>query len=137
MKISKFFSYKEALYLPQWNRCATKKDGLTNEHLVNLKQLFNKMDAVREYVAAPIIVHVAFRPKDYNALVGGAKQSSHMQGMAIDFHVENIPCDDIRYLFQVDNKLEEWGMRCEDAPGTNWIHLDIREPGPSGRWFKP
>lgn len=136
MKISKHFSYKEALYLPTWKRAAKKEDGLTPDILSNLKNLFAKMDLVREYFNAPVAVHVAYRPDEYNRLVGGAKNSSHLYGMACDFHVSGVSCDEVRARILKDNKLEEWGMRMEDLPGSKWVHLDIRAPSPS-RFFKP
>ena len=138
MKISNYFTFKEALYLPTWKRVAKKKDGLTSDILNNLKVLFGKMDLVREYFGAPVIVHVAYRPEEYNKLVGGAHNSSHVAGMACDFHVQGVSCDDARARILQDNKLEEWGMRMEDLPGSGWVHLDIRQPAPGRpRFFKP
>lgn len=138
MKISKHFTYKEALYLPAWKRVAKKKDGLTPDIVNNLKTLFDKMDLVREYFGSPIVVHVAYRPEEYNKLIGGAKNSSHVAGMACDFHVKGVSCDEARERIIKDNKLEEWGMRMEDLPGSNWVHLDIRQPAPGrSRFFKP
>lgn len=135
--ISKHFTFKEALWLPQWERMADETDGLDETILDSLKVLFFKMDIVREYFGAPINVHVTYRPEFYNQLVHGAAQSSHKTGMAVDFHVSGISCDDARKKIMDESMLEIWGMRCENAPGSNWIHLDIRAPGPAGRYFKP
>lgn len=140
-KIANHFNYKDALWLPQWNRMADENDGLNDEILSNLKALFDKMDQVRDFFGLPIIVHVTYRPEAYNQLVKGAKNSSHKFGMACDFHVAGLDCDDGRQKILDANKLEEWNMRMEDISDKelrNWIHLDIKELTPGGnRYFKP
>lgn len=134
-----YFTWREALWLPQWKRAANEQDGLTQEILDNLTHLFQKLDKVRVFFAKPISVHVAYRSPVYNALpmIKGAKNSAHVKGMAVDFHVVGIDCDTTRSIIMQNNMLEEWGMRMEQNPGGRWIHLDTREPGPSGRYFKP
>lgn len=134
-KVSDHFKVKEAIWLPQWNRLAATKDGLTVKVQQNLILTFAKMDIVRDFVNAPIVVHVSFRPTAYNALVKGAKNSAHLYGMAVDFHVKGMDCDTVRKL--IVPKLAEWGLRCEDLPGSTWVHLDRRPPGAAGRFFKP
>lgn len=134
-KISQFFTVAEATMLPQWKRVATEKDGLGPTQKANLEKLFKIMDKVRGLFGKPILVHVAFRPYSYNKLIGGAPRSSHVEGMAVDFHVSGVTCDDARA--QLVPYLEEWGLRCENLPGSNWVHLDIRPAGPAGRFFKP
>lgn len=138
MDISKHFSMHEALYLHQWDREATAEDGLTEEVLNNLKDLFAKLDQVRDHFGAPIIVHCAFRPTEYNKLVKGAKNSPHLYGMAVDFHIQDLDCDDVRKRILDDKLLETLNMRMEDMPGGDWVHLDTRAPSsPSHRFFKP
>jgi hypothetical protein len=138
-QISHWFSVKEALWLPTWNRMADENDGLDDNIKNNLTTLFAQMDHVREFFACPIVVHCAFRPAAYNQLVGGAKSSPHMEGMAVDFHVSEFNdgpgCDKVREL--LEPSLEALQMRMEKNPGGNWVHLDRREPGPGGRFFKP
>jgi len=137
-KISKYFTYKEALWLPRWNRMATEEDGLTSEILDNIKNTAKWMDQVREYFGKPISVHCWFRPEAYNQLVKGAKTSTHLKGKAVDFDVKGLSCDEVREKLLADNKLEQLKIRMENnGQGSNWVHLDDREPGPAGRYFKP
>lgn len=133
--ISTYFEWKEALYLPRWNRQGEEKDGLTEGIRDNLKILFNKMDKIRELIGKPVVVHCAWRPKEYNKQIGGATNSAHIQGMACDFSVKDMDCDDIRKT--ILPHLEEWNIRMEDLPGSNWVHIDYRQVGPGGRYFKP
>lgn len=135
-KISTFFTVKEALWLPQWKRMATVKDGLGPTQQENLIKVFRIMDQIRGLFGKPVLVHVAFRPYSYNKLIGGAPKSSHVQGMAVDFHVDGVDCDVARAKLMP--KLEEWGLRMENLPGSSWIHIDTRPVPPGGnRFFKP
>lgn len=135
-KISKYFTYKEALWLPTWNRAAIESDGLTPEIIENLKELFGKMDSVREHFSMPVIVHVTYRPPAYNTLVGGAPHSAHTQGKACDFHISGSTCDAIRQKILEDNILETLNLRMENLPKSSWIHLDTANPSPN-RFFIP
>lgn len=137
IQITPHFSVKDALYLPTWSRLANESDGLNDEIKENIIALFNKMETVREYFGNnPINVHVTYRPPAYNKLIGGAANSNHMQGLAMDFDIAGISCDDVRTKI-VDNKLLDlWDMRCENKPGSNWIHLD-NGPVIYSRFFIP
>lgn len=133
---SKYFTWKEALWLPRWNRAATTEDGLTDEIVASLIHTFQWMDKVRIFLGKPINVHVAFRPVKYNAEVGGAPNGMHPKGKAVDFSVAGYSCDEVKDKLKA--KLVEWNLRMEDnGQGAGWVHLDDREPGPAGRFFKP
>lgn len=134
--ISLHFSVKEALWLPHWNRMTTEEDGLTSDIKENLITLCQKLDQVRDYFQLPINIHVMFRPIEYNKEIGGAKNSSHCLGKAADFDIQGMNCDDVRERIVLNNKLEEWVMRLEDKPGSDWCHLDFSDVINS-RFFKP
>jgi len=136
-KISQYFTVHEAIWLPQWGRLATEKDGLTDEIKNNLVDLFQKMDQAREFFNTSIIVHVSYRPEEYNKLIGGAPMSAHRFGKACDFHVTGIDCFDARKQILDANKLEEWDMRMEDNAPGNWIHLGNDWQEGKSRFFKP
>jgi len=133
--ITEHFSVKEALWLNRLGRMATVEDGLTDSCKSNLIDLFHRMEKVREYLNNPaIIVTSSFRPQTYNQVVGGAPASAHLYGMAVDWQIAGQNCDYLRSLLVP--KLEEWGMRCENTQGTDWVHLDTM--GVTNlRFFKP
>lgn len=135
-KVSKSFTVKDCIYLPQWKRLANEQDGLTDEIKTNLKELCLKMDQVEDFLSSVIRVHVTFRPEEYNKLVKGAKSSPHLLGKAMDWSVANMTCDEVRKNLVVGGMLEKLEMRCEDLPGSNWVHLDTNEVK-SKRFFKP
>ena len=141
-KPSQYFSWKELLYLPSWQVFHSPSES----EVQNLTKLALCMDKVREYLEQPINVLCAIRPiyviapgtqwngKNYNAAVGGAPHSAHIQGLAMDFTVSQINCEEVRHLLL--DKLEEWGMRMENKAGSGWVHLDLYPPNPN-RFFKP
>lgn len=107
------------------------------------------MEKVREYLGdndinitswiRPLIVscdNPRYNGQNYNRLVGGAENSAHIGGLACDFTVSRITCDDVRHLLQ--DQLELLQLRMEKKPGSNWVHLDSRQPPPGQpRYFRP
>lgn len=142
-KLSKYFTLKEATYLPKWNTCHIP----STEELENIKKLALVMDKVREFLGTPCNVHVWIRPtalnnpesehngKNYNELVKGAKKSAHIEGIAVDCDFEGMTCDEARA--KLEPKLEEFGLRMEKNSGSSWIHLDLREVNGGRRYFIP
>lgn len=136
-KLTPYFTVKDALWLPAWSRLATEKDGLTLQIKTNLLDLFWTMTKVRDLLGQPIDIHCAYRPALYNTLVKGAKRSAHTEGKACDWSSDLYgSCDDIRTLLVPH--LEALGLRCEDLPRSDWVHLDRRVVAAGGRrFFKP
>ena len=150
-KVSSYFTVKEVLWAPQWNRIQNESDGLTDESKQALFKFFNEtMDKVREYLGKPVHVHISYRSSAYNKLIGGANKSAHtarndsQYGLiaACDFHADmgensiGSNCDKIKKMMLP--VLDAWKIRMEDnGEGATWIHLDNSKPGPSGRYFPP
>lgn len=142
-KISKYFTVKEALWLPSWQVMHIPSD----EEKANILAHAEKMDLVREFLGAPMHVHCWIRPvlnnpqssyhgQDYNQLVHGAKGSVHISGSAVDYDAAGLVCDDVRA--KLEPKLEEFGLRMERMPGSNWVHNDSKEVLPGhDRFFNP
>jgi len=144
-KISKYFTVREALYLPRWQRLANANDGLTNdikEEIAAFAQL--DMDQVREYIGTPIHVNCWYRPPAYNKIIGGAENSAHMSlghYSACDWHADVEGIDDLVKACNVLKArllavLEEYGLRMENNENGNWIHLDNAQVK-TNRFFKP
>lgn len=132
-KIAKYFTVKEALFLPTYGRLANEADGLNDRVKANLVRTFAVMDKIRELFGKPIMVHVAYRPEAYNKLIGGSLKSAHIFGLAVDFHVVGMSCDDVRK--ELLSKLDILGIRMEDMPHSNWVHIDLRQVTSGGRRF--
>lgn len=137
-KISKYFTVRDCLYLPRWNRLATIEDGLDDEIKANLVLLCNRDDKMRDFLKSGIVTHCCYRPPVYNEEVGGAPNSYHTKGFARDWHIAGLGtsagCDNAR--LKLIPKLEEFQMRMEDGTGMNWVHTDYGAVVHQ-RFFKP
>lgn len=149
-KVSKYFTVRHALWLPKWSRIATRDDGVTEDAKAALLRLFNVLDGVQDFLKSKILVHVAYRSEEYNALVRGTAESAHMARKlpdgaliaAVDFHAD-IPnkvggdaCDVVRA--RILPVLQSFELRMENNPGSDWVHLDSRPVLTGGhRYFKP
>lgn len=105
---------------------ATK--GLTRippipEHTKNIIRTAQVMDEVREYLGdKPITVTSWLRPVAVNRAVGGASNSQHIYGRAVDFVVQSMTTK------QVLAKLDAWyGKRGGLAASASFVHIDTRQ----------
>lgn len=128
--ITEHFTVHEACYLPSWQMLHDP----TPEEQDNLLKICRLMEQVRALFGKSINVHCMIRPTDYNKKIGGAPHSAHILGLACDFDVDGVPCDNVRAMLLP--KLAEWNCRMEDAPGSSWVHLDLM-PTSNNRFFKP
>jgi zinc D-Ala-D-Ala carboxypeptidase len=60
----------------------------TGKLLVNEAAL-DKLQALRDRLGKPMIIHSAYRSPEHNRAVGGAKASKHMEGIAFDIAMAN------------------------------------------------
>lgn len=137
---SKFFKWGEALWLPSWAMFATPSD----EQIKNIVDLSIRLDSIRQLLNVPMRVSCWLRPVvpgkgDYNALIGGARESWHKVGGAVDIVPIGVSVDTAQS--RIVPKLESLGLRMEQngsKVGRNWVHLD-NKPLPSGgnRFFIP
>ena len=99
------------------------------------------LQQLRVAIGLPFVVHCMYRPPAYNKLVGGAEGSAHMAATgaaAIDFDLNgSMTCDQARQAIVQMGYLDQFGLRMEQRPGSDWVHIDNREPGQSGRFFVP
>lgn len=127
---AKNFTWREALYLPSWNICAVPP----HEVIKRISEFAPKVQMVREFLNLPMLIECWWRPAKYNKIIGGAEESQHMLGGAIDFKCPGKTGDELRnYLLPV---LEEFEIRMEDLPGASWVHIDDG-PVKSKSFFKP
>jgi len=130
---SKRFSWREVLWLPRWEICSVP----SCDQIANLEHVIEKLDQVCLLISRDVEITSGLRPRIYNDLIGGAKKSPHLDGLAIDFYPKNMhkgACNVIRALLKP--RLNDLQIRMEDHSGE-WIHIDCRTPGHGGRFFKP
>jgi len=116
-----------------------KHPGASQEAIDNATDLLERVNALLEEESCPIPspkVNSGWRPPAHNAKVGGAPNSRHMTGEAID-------------LGDPDGKLGDWalenpeilvshGIWCEHPEATpTWLHCQIVPPRSGMRFFYP
>ena len=104
------------------------------------------LDPVRSFYGKPIYVNSGFRCESLNRVIGGAKNSQHLEGKAADITTGN-PKDNkklwdiIRFLHQegdieLDQLINEHPIFHEelgDCP--SWIHVSYNEDNNRGQIF--
>jgi hypothetical protein len=103
-------------------------DATITQRIVKLSKY---MDDVRSFLGnRPIRITSGYRDPESNRSVGGARDSRHMYGDAVDFWVEDIDVVDVFY------KLKSYHARGGLAVGNGFVHVDLR-PGAPARWAYP
>ena len=90
----------------------------------NIVPVIRAADKIREIVHQPVVILSAYRSPAYNAAIGGAKFSQHLQFRALDLAV---PGQGIVYLRQAARDLRRAGW-FTGGIGTykTFIHIDNR-----------
>lgn len=119
-KISKNISYKEATHSNTAK--ARKIDNTPDAYtLVRMKLVAEKcFQPVREWYGKPINVNSFYRSEKLNWAIGGAKNSQHMKGEAIDISAGSSIENEKLFNWLKDNVeftqlINEYGFR--------WIHI--------------
>lgn len=89
--------------------------------VANLRNTAQQMEDVRSMLGKPITVNSAFRSKRVNELVGGAVNSAHMTGHAVDFI-----CPAYGTPLEICRVLERSNLRFDQLieEGT-WVHISF------------
>ena len=91
-------------------------------------------ERIRLEVGAPIRVNSAYRTREYNARVGGSRNSQHVEGRALDLAV---PGDlDLSQFRAIVLPFARWGGSRLRGLGVypSFIHIDIRPSPRLVRW---
>ncbi len=131
---SKWFKWREALWLPRW-----KIYGIPNDEAVldNIEKTALAMDKIRTMFGKEILITSWLRPEKYNELIGGAKKSAHIQGLACDFMVRDHESKAVREILR--RYLKDVGIRMEKLE-TPHVHIDLKcddDMSNDVRYFKP
>ena len=108
-----------------------KRNGINNmpnaEHTENLIELANKIfEPIRKHFNKPIHISSGYRSKELNAKIGGANNSQHTKGQAIDIdqgdRKQNMEIFDF-----IKNNLEFDQLINEN--GYDWVHVSYNTDG--------
>lgn len=116
MKISKYFDLNEAVATS--TGIYNEPEGL--ELKSNIIQCAQRLDEVRELFNRPVIINSWYRSPKVNSKVGGAKNSAHMTGWAVDFRVQGM--QDL----EVALRIKESGIRMDQLIlEPSWLHISF------------
>jgi len=127
-RISDHFTWDEATITLQRDPATglTLPNQPDPDTATRLVHTFQQMEKVRALLGKPIVVHSAYRSPAVNAAVGGAKQSQHMRGEAVDFHVADLT---IRETFEQLRRSDlRFDQLIEEA--ATWVHVSFNYAGP-------
>jgi len=132
-KVTEHFTVSDACMLHSWNRLANDMDGFNDAAKQNIIVLCKKMEEVRSILGCSMDVHCMFRSQQYNKeVVKAIPNDVHAMSLACDFSAKDLTIQQIKD--KMEPMLNSLGIRMEKGT-TTWVHLDLRTPGPSGRYF--
>lgn len=91
-------------------------------------KLIQLLETVRNHFNAPVTISSGCRCKAYNAKIGGAKNSKHMEGIAADITVKGVSPDEV-HKFITEHVGNYWAGIGKYATFT---HIDSRQT--PARW---
>ena len=103
-------------------------------HIENLKRLCGWLEMLRIKRNEPIMINSGYRSPQVNKAVGGAPNSNHLTGCAVDIHVSGME-QLVRYaaiLLDISDERQENfdELLLERSPkGTYWLHFAVRPSG--------
>ena len=105
--------------------------GVPDAIFVNVQELANNLQVLREEIDKPITIISGYRTPEYNQQCGGAQLSQHLTANAGDLKVSGMSTDDLRdtIIALIDaGKMKQGGVGRYDT----FVHYDIR--GTKARW---
>ena len=106
----------------------------SHEAIANLTNLSKWLEVLRERAGTPIIINSGYRSPQLNRKIGGAPNSNHLTGCAVDIRGENME-QLIRYaailLDYADKTNQEFDELLieRNRYGAIWLHFAVRPSG--------
>ena len=122
MNLSKNFTLEEliASSTAKQHRVSNTPDKQTIANLGCLVQ--NLLQPLRDKLRRPIIVTSGYRSPELNKLVGGASNSQHVLGQAVDIQVTGMsPRTLAEFVTRTGLTYDQ--MIVEEVGNTSWLHL--------------
>jgi hypothetical protein len=115
---------------------SAKRRGISNmptpEHIENFKKLaVNVFEPIRKHFGVPIYISSGYRSKELNAVIGGASNSDHCFGMALDLdqqgHKGGVTNKQVFDFIKDNLKFKQliWEGGTKQEP--DWVHVSYDE----------
>ena len=90
-------------------------------------ELIDVLEDIRAHFNKPVIVTSGYRTPEYNAKIGGVKNSQHTKGTAADIKVSNIPAREVQKYLKHKYQ-DKYGI----GSYLNFTRIDVRAK--KARW---
>ena len=103
----------------------------SHEAIANLKRLCVWLEELRARYNAPIRINSGYRSPQLNRAIGGAPNSNHLTGCAVDIRVENME-QLLRYAVILLDISLDWHQEFDElliernSHGAIWLHFAVR-----------
>lgn len=113
-------------------KCKDKDCAGKQPRLRISQTLLEALNRIREELGQPILITSGFRCRKHNAAIGGAVNSRHMAGDAVDIRPASGTEEDLELLFEVCGR-ENAIVGLGDGRHKGFVHVDCR-PGTRKVW---
>ena len=106
----------------------------SHEAIANLKRICPWLEALRERAGTPIVINSGYRSPQFNRKIGGAANSNHLTGCAVDIRVSGqeqliqYAAILIQYANDTHQDFDELLLE-RNKHGAIWLHFAVRPKG--------
>ena len=93
--------------------------------------LVEHLQALREHLGKPCIIHSGYRCPKHNAAVGGVDESAHSRGEGVDVHFKDVSHIEVARAAAAQPEFFSLGGI---GLSGGWVHLDVMRWGTPRRW---
>lgn len=101
--------------------------------VANIKRLANYLQTIRNVYGRPIRITSGFRCKELNKAVGGAVNSQHVSGEAVDINCGSK--SDNRRIFDIIRNMRGFDQLIDES-NFSWVHVSFRAGRARGEVLK-
>lgn len=101
----------------------------------NVNELLKRINIIRALYGKPMTLSSGWRPSEYNKSIGGAPNSNHCKGLALD--VKDTDGEFKKFVTSNLYKFSLLGLYMEQFSWTpTWVHIQIVPPASGARFFE-
>ena len=92
------------------------------------------LEPVREHFQRPVVVNSFYRSPILNNKVGGAENSQHVKGEAVDFEIMGVPNAEVAEWVRDNLEYDMCALEfyTSGQPNSGWVHVSYKETGCRG-----